>query len=210
MRQWIDLITESLSLEEALDTSANITWSDESAGGSFIYYAEMVVAGSSIVVKFSSVRGESYYDISFLRDGDIDLNARGNAFKVLGAVGKAICEFVDIRRPKNIIMLAATEELSRVKLYRKMIPMIAKQFPEYSMNERSTRKYVSFTFTKNGGPAPKATEYYGDPVTEYPKPDNGRSYSRRTIDDINDNDLIAMLNESVMMLDIQARRSHTD
>ena len=185
----------SAMVMEALDTSSSITWSDNSSGGIFQFNADMTVAGSFIMVKFSCVRGEGGYSIQFNRDGALALTKQGGAFKILGAVEKAICEFVDVRRPKWISLSADLDEPSRVKLYKRLLPMVMQKFPEYSMREKSTRSFVTFFLDKNGGPEPKAYEHYGEQPTEYAMPERN-SYSGIGIDDISDDDLLAMLNES--------------
>jgi hypothetical protein len=156
----------------------------------FVYYAEMTVAGDFIQVQFSCVRGEQGYTVQFHRGGLRALTKQGAAFAVLGAVEKAVIEFVDTRRPKWIVLSADVNEPSRVKLYRMLVPRVMKKFPEYTLSEKTTRSFITFNLKKDGGPEPKQREYYGDPVTEVPKEKPSNS-SR--LNSVLDDDLLAEL-----------------
>ena len=65
-------------------------------------------------------------------------SGKGEEFQIFSTVLKILKEFVDAEAPDHFFVEAVSSEPSRVKLYRRMISIFCKKYPEYESTEKKT------------------------------------------------------------------------
>lgn len=140
-------------------------WSDDTAQETT---AEFQIEDGHFKVMFK----EKYYErgrweLSFYRNGTLDLTGTGSAATVLSTVMAITREFIATQNPRWITYSAKNDEGSRNKLYPKLMARLMKEFPQYMAKEpKKLRTYTSYDLerpaTPYAPPAPKPPE----PATE--------------------------------------------
>lgn len=126
-------------------------WSDETAQE---VIAEFQIGEGHFKVMFK----EKYYErgrweLSFYRNGVLDLTGTGNAATVLATVMQATREFIAAENPRWISYAAKNEEGSRNKLYPKLMAKLMREFPQYMGGEpKKSRTYTSYDLERPAKP----------------------------------------------------------
>jgi len=188
-----------MKLDEILNTKKLPSWHDRSQDGFSIIDAEYSEGSDIVRVRFKRFRPDPEWTVSFSRNNEIKLTGEGSSFLILANVIEIIREFVKTRRPIAMSLSADLSEPSRVSLYRKLVAMLSREFPDYSHDIRKTFRSMVFDFKKNGGPEPIEKEYLGDPITGEEQPYRNRPLTgrqREELDRIYDELVAAGLTES--------------
>jgi hypothetical protein len=134
-------------------------WSDDTAQE---VKAEFQVEDGHFVVMFK----EKYYErqrweLSFYRNGTLDLTGTGHATSVLATVMQITREFISTQNPRYITFAAKNDEVSRNKLYPKLMSRLMQEFPQYMARDpKKSRTYTSYDLERPPEPyvAPPAPE----------------------------------------------------
>jgi hypothetical protein len=137
-------------------------WEDETAQE---VMADFQIGDGHFKVMFK----EKYYErqrweISFYRNGTLDLTGTGSAATVLSTVMKITREFIATQNPRWITYSAKNDEGSRNKLYPKLMQKLMQEFPQYMAKDpHKSRTYTSYDLER------PATPYMPPPARE-PEP----------------------------------------
>jgi len=95
--------------------------------------------GQHIEVSIIANRNGSY-EFTFDSDSNEEgtKSGKGEEFRIFSTVLKILREFVDAEAPDHFFVESVSSEPSRVRLYRRMISMFVKQYPEYEFTEKKT------------------------------------------------------------------------
>ncbi|RYF19336.1 MAG: hypothetical protein EOO77_10400 [Oxalobacteraceae bacterium] len=141
-------------------------WEDETAQE---VMAEFQIGDGLFKVLFK----EKYYErqrweLSFYRNGTLDLTGTGSAATVLATVMQITREFISTQEPRWITYAAKNDEGSRNRLYPKLMMRLMQEFPQYMAGEpKKSRTYTTYDLERPAKayvaptPAPSSNE----PVT---------------------------------------------
>ena len=82
------------------------------------------------------------YEFTFDSDSNDEgtKSGKGEEFRIFSTVLKILQEFVDAEAPDHFFVEAVSSEPSRVKLYRRMISIFCKKYPQYESTETDKKK----------------------------------------------------------------------
>lgn len=110
-------------------------------------YAFTTKDGSVYQVIYDIFRGElDFYFRRIESDGKtaVKLTHTGDAFRIFSTIKEILFHIIEIKSPRSITFTASTCEPSRIKLYDRMLIVLAEQFPRYEASteiEYTTKHY---------------------------------------------------------------------
>lgn len=126
-----------IELFESFANALPIRWEKVAHEKNNILVAIFDVEDGNFVVQFSNSRYEpDQWEISFRRNGTLDLTGTGSPHIVLSTVMASIRIFIKKHVPQAIRFSAKKSETSRVSLYPKLIAIMQREFPEYETCEQ--------------------------------------------------------------------------
>lgn len=119
-------------LKEAFDGVQRFSWVDNSNEDMSLLQASFQMDDGLFVVQFKNLYyNPGYWEMSFVRNGELKLTNTGSAQKVLATVMDAARQFIAAKHPRQLALAAKNDEVSRTKLYPKLIAMMQRDFPQY-------------------------------------------------------------------------------
>ena len=133
-------------LTESLDKIVPYQWAHFANDTIQLYHADFQIGDGHFIVEFKEKYYErGYWELSFVRNGELDLSGTGSAGSVFATVMAITREFINDVDPRFIHFAAKNEEDSRNKLYPKLISRLQKEFPLYMQKEpKKTRTYTRY------------------------------------------------------------------
>lgn len=117
---------------ETFSSVLPLRWSSETNEDMKLLVANFEVGEGQFVVRFKAEYPDmNVWEISFKRNGTLDMTGTGSAHVVLSTVMGAIRQFLREHDPDHIMLAARRTEESRISLYPKLIAMMQREFPQY-------------------------------------------------------------------------------
>jgi hypothetical protein len=129
-----------INLIETLDSRISYEWKDMSNDDVKLYIAEFMVDNAQFRVFFKKPYYNMTWEISFTRNGTYDLTGTGKAYLVMSGVVEIIGDFITRHDPWMFHFDAKKSEASRLKLYSRLVAVVGKKFPEYTVKKNSSSR----------------------------------------------------------------------
>lgn len=138
--RWGDNLTEAFDSVQPYQWTH---WEDETAQE---VMADFQIGDGHFKVMFKEKAYErGIWELSFYRNGTLDLTGTGSAATVLSTVMQITRDFISTQDPRYIGYAAKNEEGSRNKLYPKLMAKLMKEFPQYTAHPpKKRRTYTSY------------------------------------------------------------------
>lgn len=109
-----------------------------------VHFWEFTVGDGNFTVQANNRFGPSYWEFSFVRDGNFELTRTGNAQVVMSTVMDILRSFIREFSPRFIEVGALKTEGSRIPLYRRLMRLLVREFPNYEVEEKTRGKHHLF------------------------------------------------------------------
>lgn len=118
------------------------------------YTADFQIDDGHFITRFREKYYErGYWELSFYRNGILDLTGTGNAATVISTVMQITREFIAAVDPRFLCYAAKNEEASRNRLYPKLMAKLMREFPQYSARQpKKLRTYTSYDLERPAKP----------------------------------------------------------
>lgn len=155
----------STAINEAFNTVQPHNWTHWQDDTAQEVMADFQIGDGHFKVMFKEKAYErGIWELSFYRNGTLDLTGTGNAATVLSTVMAITREFISTQDPRYIGYSAKNDEGSRNKLYPKLMAKLMKEFPQYLAHPpKKMRTYTSYDLERPAKafvppPAPEPAE----------------------------------------------------
>jgi len=177
---------------ESLSRVIPYTWKDHSTDDLKLIQADFQIQDGYFIVQFNSpYYNPGYWNLSFTRNGELELTGTGSATTVLATVIAIVREFIHDVSPRHISFAAKNDEMSRNKLYPILFAKIAKEFTQYTTGEtKKLRQYTSYNASQKASPEKFVAKRYEEPKMD--KPINPTT-TKRLNDILDDDELMRQL-----------------
>lgn len=142
MKSFLDIITE------AFDSPVPYVWSEFKDEDKTLVKATFEIGDGVFIVQFKKPYFEPLWELTFVRNNELDLTGTGSASRVLATVMAITQAFIRDRNPSYLHFSMANSEPSRGKLYPKLAAMIASEFPHLELKEMVRRKYTTHMYSR--------------------------------------------------------------
>ncbi len=161
-------------IHEAFSNTVPFHWFDRSNEDLKLIQAEFQIGDGHFIVQFRMpYYNPNYWELTFTRNGDLELSNTGNAMLVLSTVMQIAREFIEAQEPRFITFAASVKEPSRSKLYPKLMSILMREFPQFKADPvKHGQKHTSYTVQQPpkpyvAPPPPPPKEPYDGPEVSF-------------------------------------------